>query len=96
MFIHLHVHCAFSFLYGTFTPEALVQRAKEIYLERPRGKPACPLYHFTHFAQDLICLTGGRDGRLHKLISIGNLDQAQFWLEMLKRIFGPEKKWSHL
>ena len=30
MFTHLHVHSAFSFLCGTFTPEALVQRAKEV------------------------------------------------------------------
>ena len=30
MFTHLHINSAFSFLYGTFTPEALVQRAKEI------------------------------------------------------------------
>ncbi|MCK4389890.1 MAG: hypothetical protein KAV83_06605 [Desulfobacterales bacterium] len=28
MFTHLHVHSAFSFLYGTFTPEALVQEGK--------------------------------------------------------------------
>lgn len=154
MFSHLHVHSAFSFLYGTFTPEALVQRAKQmgfdaialtdknglygavrfykaarskaihpivgseitlrhgtslillavsfegyrnlcrilskVYSESPRGKPACPLHHFTHFAQDLVCLSGGRDGRLHKLISMGNLDQARCWLETLKRIFGPD------
>ena len=154
MFTHLHIHSAFSFLYGTFTPEALVQRAKQmgfnaialtdknglygavrfykaarskaihpivgseitlrhgtslillavsfegyrnlcrilskVYSESPRGKPACPLHHFTHFAQDLVCLTGGRDGRLHKLISMGNLDQARCWLETLKRIFGPD------
>ena len=30
MFTHLHIHSAFSFLYGTFTPEALVQRAREM------------------------------------------------------------------
>ena len=155
MFTHLHIHSAFSFLYGTFTPEALVQRAKEIgfnaialtdkngfygavrfykaaiskamhpvigseitlrdetslillavsfegyknlcrilsriYSESPKGKPSCPLHHFTRFAQDLICLTGGRDGRLHKLISTRNLNQAQSWLETLKRIFGPDR-----
>ncbi len=30
MFTHLHIHSAFSFLYGTFTPEALVDKAKEM------------------------------------------------------------------
>jgi len=30
MFTHLHVHSGFSFLYGTFTPEALVHRAREM------------------------------------------------------------------
>ncbi len=158
MFTHLHVHSAFSFLCGTFTPEALVQQAKEMgldaialtdknglygavrfykaarsaaikpilgseitlwdgssiillalsfegyknlcrilsdaylkaYSEGHRGKPACTMNTLTRFSQDLICLTGGRDGRLHKLISMGNLDQAWCWLEMLKRIFGPD------
>jgi len=158
MFTHLHVHSAFSFLYGTFTPEALVQRAKEVgynaialtdknglygairfykaarskamkpilgsemtlwdgtslilltvsfegyenlcrilsdtYLrahsEGHRGKPACTLNTLTRFSQDLICLTGGRDGKLHQLISMGNFDQAQDWLERLKGIFGPD------
>ncbi len=158
MFTHLHIHSAFSFLYGTFTPEALAQRAREMgyaaialtdknglygavrfyqaarseamqpilgseitlrdgtslillalsfegyknlcrilsdtYLrahsEGHRGKPACSLNTLTRFSQDLICLTGGRDGRLHQLISMGNLDQAQGWLERLKRIFGPD------
>jgi DNA-directed DNA polymerase III PolC len=42
------------------------------------------------FVQDLICLTGGRDGRLQRLLSVGNLDQARHWLDMLKEIFGPE------
>jgi DNA-directed DNA polymerase III PolC len=152
MFTHLHVHSAFSFLYGTFTPEALVQRAKEMgfhslaltdknglygavrfykaakseamqpilgseatlwdstslillavsfegyknlcrllsraYAEGPRGKPACPPSALTQFARDLICLTGGKDGRLQKLISTGNLKQARDWLHMLKDIFG--------
>jgi DNA-directed DNA polymerase III PolC len=158
MFTHLHIHSAFSFLYGTFTPEALVQGAKEMgyaaialtdknglygavrfyqaarseamkpilgseitlrdgtslillaisfegyknlcrilsetYLrahsEGHRGKPACSLNTLARFSQDLICLTGGRDGRLRQLISIGNLDQAQGWLKRLKRIFGPD------
>jgi len=158
MFTHLHIHSAFSFLYGTFTPEALVQRAKEMgydaialtdknglygavrfykaarseamkpilgsemtlrsgtslillavsfegyknlcrvlshtYLrahsEGHRGKPACTLNTLTRFSRGLICLTGGRDGRLHQLVSMGNLDQAQRWLERLKRIFGPD------
>ena len=158
MFTHLHIHSAFSFLYGTFTPEALVQRAKEMgyaaialtdknglygavrfyqaarseavkpilgsemtlrngtslillalsfegyknlcrilsdtYLrahsEGHRGKPACTLNTLARFSQDLICLTGGRNGRLHQLISMGNLDQAQGWLERLRRIFGPD------
>ncbi|MDY6989218.1 MAG: DNA polymerase III subunit alpha [Thermodesulfobacteriota bacterium] len=153
MFTHLHVHSAFSFLYGTFTPETLVQRAKEkgfsamaltdknglygavrfykaakamalkpilgseitlsdgtslilmalsfagyknlcrilseAHLKNPRGKPACPLEALTRFSQDLICLTGGKDGRLQGLISKGNLEQAGHWLYRLKEIFGP-------
>ena len=154
MFIHLHIHSAFSFLYGTFTPEALVQRAKEMgfdaialtdknglygavrfykaarseaikpilgsevtlwdgtslillaasfvgyknlcrlisraHSEGPRGKPACTLNTVAQFAQDLICLTGARDGRLQRLISTGSLEQARYWLKVLKEIFGPE------
>ena len=153
MFVHLHVHSAFSFLYGTFTPEAMVQRAKRMgfgaialtdknglygavrfykaarseaiqpilgsevtlwdgtslvllavslagyrnlcrllsdaYSEGPRGKPACSLNTIAQFAEDLICLTGGRGGRLRRLISLGNLDQARHWLHMLKERFGP-------
>ncbi|MBW1945549.1 MAG: DNA polymerase III subunit alpha, partial [Deltaproteobacteria bacterium] len=119
MFTHLHVHSAFSFLYGTFTPEALAQRAKEmgfsaIGLTDKNGlygairfykasesaaiKPvlgseitllACSLNTLTAFAQDLICLTGGRDGRLQRLISLGNPDQASHWLYTLKEIFRP-------
>jgi DNA-directed DNA polymerase III PolC len=158
MFTHLHTHSAFSFLYGTFTPEALVQQARasgydaialtdmnglygairfyraarsqsikpivgteitlrngtalillarsfegyknlcrilseahlEAYAEGTRGKPASRLYSIERFCQDLICLTGGRDGRLHELISTGNLTQARRWLERLKHIFGPD------
>jgi DNA-directed DNA polymerase III PolC len=157
MFTHLHVHSAFSFLYGTFTPEALVQRAKEMgfdaitltdknglygavrfykaaksmaikpilgsevtlwdgtsmillaasfegyknlcgilsdgyseaYSGGSRGKPACTLNTLTRFSQDLICLTGGRGGRLQRLISMENLDHAHQWLKVLKRIFEP-------
>ena len=29
-FSHLHVRSGFSFLFGTFTPEALIKRAEEI------------------------------------------------------------------
>ncbi len=61
----------------------------EAHLTNPRGKPACPLNTLTRFAQDLICLTGGRGGRLQRLISLGHLDRARFWLHMLKEIFGP-------
>lgn len=154
MFVHLHVHSAFSFLYGTFMPEALVRRAKEMgfdavaltdkngvygavrfyrvarsegikpivgsevtlwdgtslillaasfegyrnlcrlltqaYAESPRGRPACSMDTLTRFAGDLICLTGGRDGRLQRLISIGNPGQARGWLHRLKEVFGPK------
>jgi DNA-directed DNA polymerase III PolC len=154
MFTHLHIHSAFSFLYGTFTPEALVQRAREMgfraialtdknglygtvrfykaarfegikpilgsevtlwdgtslillaasfmgyknlcrlisraHSEGPRGKPACTLNTVARFARDLICLTGGRDGRLQRLIATGDLEQARCWLKVLKEIFGPE------
>jgi DNA polymerase III alpha subunit len=44
----------------------------------------------TRFARDLICLTGGRDGRLQRLISAENLVQARHWLNILKEVFGPE------
>jgi DNA-directed DNA polymerase III PolC len=152
MFVHLHVHSAFSFLYGTFMPEALVQRTKEMgfdavaltdknglygavrfykaarseavkpilgseislwdgtslillaasfkgyqnlcrllskaYAEGSKGKPACSLNALAQFARDLLCLTGGRGGKLQKLISTGSLEQAHHWLHMLKEIFG--------
>jgi len=155
MFTHLHIHSAFSFLYGTFTPEALVQHARKMgfdaialtdknglygairfykaalkeaikpilgseltlwdgtslillaasfagyknlcrlisraHSEATRGKPACSLYTLTQFGHDLICLTGGREGRLHTLISMGSLDQARHWLKVLKNTFGPER-----
>ena len=154
MFTHLHIHSAFSFLYGTFMPEALVRRAKEMgfdaialtdknglygavrfykaarseaikpilgsevtlwdgtslillaasfvgyknlcrlisraHEEGPRGKPACSQNTVAQFARELICLTGARDGRLQRLISTGDLEQARYWLKVLKRIFGPE------
>ncbi|UCD86481.1 MAG: DNA polymerase III subunit alpha [Desulfobacterales bacterium] len=154
MFVHLHVHSAFSFLYGTFTPESLVQRAKEMgfdaialtdknglygairfykaarseaikpilgseitlwdgsslillaasfegyrnlcrllsraHSEGSRGKPASSLDTLARFAQGLICLTGGKDGRLQRLIFTGNLEQAHHWLDVLKEIFGAE------
>jgi DNA-directed DNA polymerase III PolC len=154
MFTHLHVHSAFSFLYGTFMPEALVQRAKEMgmdaialtdknglygairfykaarseaikpilgsevtlwdgtslillaasfegyrnlcrllssaYSEGPRGKPGSSLDTLTRFARDLICLTGGKDGKLQRLILTDNQRQARHWLDMLKEIFGTE------
>jgi DNA-directed DNA polymerase III PolC len=60
------------------------------YSENPRGKPACSMDTLTRFARDLICLTGGRDGRLQRLISAGNIVQARHWLHRLKEIFGPE------
>lgn len=158
MFTHLHIHSAFSFLYGTFTPEALVQQAKErgydaialtdknglygairfykaarsqaikpilgaevtlrdgtglillaaslegyknlcrilskaysaAYSKGTRGKPTCTLDVLSRFSRDLICLTGGKDGRLHEFLSKGNLDRARNWLERLKHIFGPD------
>lgn len=158
MFTHLHTHSAFSFLYGTFTPEALVQQAKTVgydaialtdtnglygavrfyqaarsqginpivgteitlrngtalillarsfegyrnlcrivseahltaHAEGTRGRPACGLNSIERFCRDLICLTGGRDGRLHQLIATGALAQARCWLKRLKHIFGPD------
>jgi DNA polymerase III alpha subunit len=60
------------------------------YSESPRGKPACSMDILTRFARDLICLTGGRDGRLQRLISAENLVQARHWLNILKEVFGPE------
>ncbi|RLC09549.1 MAG: hypothetical protein DRH43_08100 [Deltaproteobacteria bacterium] len=154
MFTHLHVHSAFSFLYGTFTPEALVQRAKEkgfnsialtdknglygavrfykaaraeavkpvigseitlwdgtslvllitsltgyenlcrlisrAYKEGSGKKPACSLETLAQFAGGLICLTGGREARLQRLIRAGKPEAAHYWLEMLKEIFGHE------
>lgn len=154
MFTHLHIHSAFSFLYGTFTPEALVDKAKKMgfsaialtdknglygavrfykaakskairpvvgseitlwdgtslillaasfegyknlcrliskaHEERPRGRPACSMNTLEQLTQGLICLTGGKDARLQRLISMGNLSEARYWLKALKRIFGPE------
>lgn len=58
--------------------------------EGPRGKPACSLDTLRAFARGFICLTGGREGRLYKLISAGRIDEAHHWLHTLEKIFRPE------
>ncbi|MFP4474591.1 MAG: DNA polymerase III subunit alpha [Desulfatibacillaceae bacterium] len=152
MFAHLHTHTGFSFLFGTYLPETLVERARqaghpavaitdkngvygavratlaarehgvrlvvgsEITLwdgtslillardatgynnlchlagaaRRNRGAhgPACPEEEFSRRARGLVCLTGGRNGRLRRLVSRNRTGEAMAWLAHLLRLFG--------
>lgn len=148
MFCHLHVRSGFTFLFGTFTPEQLVERAAEVGMEavaitdkmglygavrfyvsasRAHIKPIigaevvlgdrsvlvllakdmtgysnlCRLLteaNLNHnriitldllscYANGLFCLTGGRDGRLWKLVKYERIRDAEGFLVQLKNIF---------
>lgn len=153
MFTHLHVHSGFSFLFGTFTPETLVHRAREMgfsavaltdknglygairfykaaakagikpvigaeltlydrsslillatsftgyqslcrlltaaHLGNPRGNPRVSLAMLQKYIEDVLCLTGGRDGKLYRLVATSDLDQAFEWIGILKGIYRP-------
>lgn len=157
VFAHLHVHSGFSFMYGTFLPEALAAKAKEagfnaaaltdkngvygavrfcaaaeklgvhavigtqltiegrddlVLLARsplgynnlcrlitlaheygPRDQPACPEKFLALHSRDIVCLTGGRDGRFCKLVEGAEGTQyrrACGWVWRLQEIFGRE------
>jgi len=151
MFCHLHVRSGFTFLFGTFTPERLVERARALGMgvvaltdrgglygavkftrlsERARIKPILgieaqlsdgsilvllarteegyrnlcrlitlsrlrhggifPLEEILEGSRGLICLTGGREGRLWCLIRDGREGEALKFLGKLREAFGED------
>ena len=151
MFCHLHVRSGFTFLFGTFTPERLVERVKALGMGavaltdrgglygavkftrlsgRARIKPILgieaplpdgsilvllarteegyrnlcrlitlsklrhggifPLEEILERSRGLICLTGGREGRLWRLVQAGEHRAALEFLGKLKRAFGED------
>jgi len=151
MFCHLHVRSGFTFLFGTFTPERLVERVKVLGMgvvaltdrgglygavkftrlsERARIKPILgieaqlsdgsilvllarteegyrnlcrlitlsrlrhegmfPLEEILERSRGLICLTGGREGRLWRLVQAGREQEALDLLRRLKEAFGED------
>jgi DNA-directed DNA polymerase III PolC len=61
----------------------------QAYANSPKGKPACPEEALLKYREDIICLTGGREGHLRKLVTARQIDAATTWLLYLKRIYGP-------
>ena len=148
-FSHLHVRSGFSFLFGTFTPETLIKRAKEMSLSavaltdknglygairfylssgmiKPiigteidlsdrssivllakdfsgyknlchiitegrlsgeRKRPNFSIELLSKYPKSLICLSGGRDGRVWKLVKEGKTKEAKRFCLILKEIF---------
>jgi len=148
-FSHLHVRSGFSFLFGTFTPEALIKRAEEIglgavaltdqnglygairfylssrtikpiigteiqlsdkssivllakdfsgyknlchiitegRLSGKRQRPNFSIELLSKYPSSLICLSGGRDGRVWRLIKEGKIKEAERFCLILKEIF---------
>lgn len=149
MFCHLRVRSAFTFLYGTFLPERLVEEAASMGMKAAALTDRCGLYGAVRFvraaqkrgvkpiigaevlekgggvlvllvldqrgysnlvrlitllklkspdglpleevlqrSQGLVCLTGGRDGKLWRLLLQGMEDAALGYLGRLKEAFG--------
>lgn len=59
------------------------------HLKNVRGDPRASLDVLDMYKEGLLCLTGGREGNLYRLISESNLDQALEWLKILKNIYAP-------
>src|SRR5207247_2079245 len=78
MFVELHAQSAFSFLEGADLPETLVTEAARL------GMGALALVD----PDGLVCLTGGANGPLARLVSAGRYDDALERLITLVRLFG--------
>lgn len=68
--------------------ESLSQLITECLLHEPRLYPLATWGRLQHYSRDLICLTGGEEGPLNRLISNGNLSEANRLVENLKDCFG--------
>ncbi len=53
-----------------------------------REEPIADLDSLSRYSADLICLTGGRDGRLWQLVSRRRMREADAWLATLQDTFG--------
>src|SRR2546421_273045 len=60
------------------------------HLEEPRLFPLCNWERLERFAQDLICLTGGDNGPLNRLLTKKQYKQTQCVAEQIINIFGRE------
>ncbi|MDL1978321.1 MAG: DNA polymerase III subunit alpha, partial [Deltaproteobacteria bacterium] len=61
-----------------------------------KGYPACPADALSRHSEDIICLTGGREGYLRKLLAAHQIDAAAAWLSYLKEIYGHERLFVEL
>ena len=69
--------------------ENLMKLSSKAFLEPEAGEAAqVPLERVAEYAQGLICLTGGPEGIVNKLIVQGQMDAAEALLLKLKEVFG--------
>ncbi|MCK5243795.1 MAG: PHP domain-containing protein [Desulfobacterales bacterium] len=61
-----------------------------------KGYPACPADALSRHSEDIIYLTGGREGYLRKLLAAHQIDAAAAWLSYLKEIYGHERLFVEL
>jgi error-prone DNA polymerase len=64
--------------------------------ERSKGEGRATLQELQHYANGLICLTGGGEGPLAAALTRGGYEQAKAETERLVHIFGPENVYVEL
>jgi DNA polymerase-3 subunit alpha len=68
--------------------EALMRLNSCLYLRKDRALPHVTLQDLTEFATDVICLTGGPDGPVGRLLQSGQSPKAQALMSQLSQIYG--------
>ena len=68
--------------------EALMRLNSCLYLRKDRALPHVTLPELGEFATDVICLTGGPDGPVGRLLQTGQSSKAQTLMSQLSRIYG--------
>lgn len=69
--------------------QSLCRLLTAAHLGNPRGNPSASQTMLQKYKEGVLCLTGGRDGKLYRLVGASDLDQAFEWLNTLKSIYEP-------
>ncbi len=69
---------------------SLSRLVTECHLCEPRLYPLCTVERMEQHAEGLVCLTGGDEARLARLLLAGDQEGAMHWLDLLVGLYGRE------